>query len=210
MEPGNYPDPVREAIGRGTSRVVQIASSVVTAAQVLVYLSRSYVNARRDNGPAAVLVRDAQQRAERAAAQASLAAIGEPGWLEDADLNRAIQAWGAVMPYADQSLPWHDPSAATAMRKAEERLRVLHPTAMARYDQLRSEGADPAGAMLQAVPLFGYPPGPRRTLPPQPWEQDFPLQIEHVLAATARNDAAASPPATPAVPAPAPRPRPQP
>jgi hypothetical protein len=232
MEQETYPDPIREAIGHGMSRVVQVASSVVTAAQVMVYLSRDYVNARRENGHAVALGLVAQQRAEHAAAQASLAAIRDPRWLQDADLNRTIQAWGAIMPYADRSLPWHHHSAATAMRQAEERLRVLHPTAMARYDQLRSEGADPANAMLQAVPLFGHPPGPRvapstapsrspdigdpvtsaRSGPAQadvggavavpPWEQDFPLRIGEVLAATAGKGTAAPERGKPAVPAP--------
>ena len=52
----------------------------------------------------------------------------------------AGRAWGAAAPYADT-----DPEAASALRRAEERLRVLHPYAMARYDRLRAEGAAPAG-----------------------------------------------------------------
>jgi hypothetical protein len=214
MEPDNYPDPIREALGHGMTRVIQVASSVVTGAQVLVRLSRDQAIARRQSGDAELLAAAAQRRAEQAAARAGRAAIRDPGWLEDADLNRTIQAWGAVMPYADPSLPWHHHSAATAMRQAEERLRVLHPTAMARYDQLRSEGADPSQAMIETVPLFGYPPGPRgasSTLPKRslttgstitpnkpgpvqadtgaavtapPWEKDFPLSIGDVLATT--------------------------
>lgn len=232
MEQDSYPDAGREALGDGMSRVVQVASSVVTAAQVLVYLSRDYVNARRENGPARALALIARQRAERTAAGAVLDAAREPGWLDNADLNRAIEAWAAIMPYADWSLPWHHHSAATAMRQAEERLRVLHPAAMARYDQLRSEGADPAGAMLQAVPLFGHPPAahgaapaplPRSlaiggtVTPPQPGparagagdaaaarpcEQDFPQRIGDVLAAAAGKDTAAPALAKPKVPAP--------
>src|SRR5262249_55863085 len=153
MEQDTYPDPVREALSHGMTRVIQVASSVVTGAQALVYLSRDHAIARRQTGDAALLAAAAQRRAEQAAARTGLAAIRDPGWLNDADLNRPIQVWAAIMPYADPSLPWHHHSAATAMRQAEERLRVLHPTAMARYDQLCSEGADPAHAMIQAVPL---------------------------------------------------------
>ena len=221
MEQDSYPDPIREALGHGMSRVVQVASSVVTAAQVLVYLSRDYVNARRENGPAAALALIAHPYDEQTIGGVGLADIRDPAWLDTADLNNAVKAWAAVMPYADRSLPWHHHSAAIAMRRAEERLRELHPTAMARYDLLRSEGTDPASAMIQAVPLFGYPAAAQRapsisaqqspsidgtvTAPPlsaaqaeaaetaaaPPWTQDFPLPISEVLAATASSNTAA-------------------
>ena len=54
-----------------------------------------------------------------------------------------------------------DPAAASSMRKSEERLRTLYPFAMARYDRLRAEGAEPLGAMREASPLFGYHPHAR-------------------------------------------------
>lgn len=176
MEQDSYPDPVREARGHGMNRMVQVASSVVTAAQVLVYLSRAYVSARRENGHAGALALIEQRRAEHTAGLVGVAAVRYPGWLQDADLNRTIQAWAAIMPYADRSLPWHHHVAAKGMRLAEERLRVLHPAAMGRYDQLRSEGADPAFAMLQAVPLFAHPPaapGSAATPLPQSLEIGF-------------------------------------
>lgn len=47
-----------------------------------------------------------------------------------------------------------DSGAAAALRKSEERLRTLHPYAMARYDRLREEGASPIDAMREAAPLF--------------------------------------------------------
>ena len=62
------------------------------------------------------------------------------------------------MPYADRAVPWYEPAAATAMRKCEERLRDLHPHAMARYDRLRADGMGPAEAMREAAPLFTRPP----------------------------------------------------
>jgi hypothetical protein len=232
MEPESYPDPIREAIGHGMNRVVQVASSVVTAAQVLVYLSRDYVNARRENGRAAALALTGQLRAEHTATGVGRAAVRDPSWLDNADLSSTIQAWGAMMPYADWSLPWHHHAAGAAMRKAEERLRVLHPTAMARYDMLRSEGTDPASAMIQAAPLFGYPadgheapsaPAQRTlaiggtvTADPSgnaqadataaaavpPWQQDFPWPIGEVLAATASTDTTSPHLDMPKVPAP--------
>ena len=47
------------------------------------------------------------------------------------------------------------------MRKSEERLRTLHPFAMARYDRLRAEGAEPLDAMRESAPLFDYRPDAR-------------------------------------------------
>ncbi len=35
---------------------------------------------------------------------------------------------------------------------------MLHPHAMTRYDRLRREGHEPADAMRETAPLFGYPP----------------------------------------------------
>src|SRR5262245_53262207 len=61
------------------------------------------------------------------------------------------------MPYSDRAVPWYEPTAATAMRKCEERLRDLHPYAMARYDRLRADGMSPAEAMREAAPLFARP-----------------------------------------------------
>ena len=47
------------------------------------------------------------------------------------------------------------------MRKSEQRLRTLHPFAMARYDRLRAEGASPLDAMRDAAPLFARHPHAR-------------------------------------------------
>ena len=47
------------------------------------------------------------------------------------------------------------------MRKSEQRLRTLHPFAMARYDRLRADGAEPLDAMREAAPLFGNHPDAR-------------------------------------------------
>ncbi len=47
------------------------------------------------------------------------------------------------------------------MRQSEERLRTLHPFAMARYDRLRSQGAGSLDAMREAAPLFGLHPHAR-------------------------------------------------
>lgn len=228
MEPQTHPDPFADAASHGIQRVVQIASSAATAAQVLVYLKRDRARTRAQMDERDSRAQAAQMRAERAAARAHLAAIGNPSSLPNADLGQAAQVWGLSMPYADPATPWYDPSGAAVMRRAEQRLRVLHPTAMARYDRLRSEGAEPAEAMRQAAPMFGYPPrahnppytpprslsaakpatsarsdaGPSPARAAQPWRQDFPLPIGQVLAATVSKDNATPSRAEPTVPAP--------
>jgi hypothetical protein len=158
METETHPDPFQDAMSHGLHRAVQVASCTVTAAQVYVHQKRAQarVIAERDHRTRRAL--GAQARADRDAARAGWAPVLDPGWLRQADLFQVTRAWGAAMPFADRAVPWYEPAAATAMRKCEERLRVLHPYAMARYDRLRSDGMGPADAMREAAPLFAGPP----------------------------------------------------
>ncbi|ETK32679.1 hypothetical protein [Microbispora sp. ATCC PTA-5024] len=58
-----------------------------------------------------------------------------------------------------------EPTAEAAIRKCEERLRKLHPHAMADYDRLRTNGADRLEVLRQAAPSFSPDtrgPAPRR------------------------------------------------
>jgi hypothetical protein len=158
METETHPDPFQDAMSHGLHRAIQVASCAVTAAQVYVHQKRAQamVVAERDHRTRRAL--GAQARADRDAARAGWAPVLDPGWLRQADLFQVTRAWGAAMPYADRAAPWYEPAAATAMRKCEERLRVLHPHAMARYDRLRSDGMGPADAMREAAPLFADSP----------------------------------------------------
>jgi len=161
MEPAHHPDPFQDALSQGLHRALQVASSVVTGAQVYRYLRQTQARAVAERDERGRRSLDAQIRAERDAARSGWAPALDPGWLRRADLFQAAQAWGAAMPYADRATPWYEPAAATAMRKCEERLRLLHPYAMARYDRLRGEGMGPAEAMREAAPLFGQAPHAR-------------------------------------------------
>jgi len=158
MDSGNHPDPVSEAMSHGLQRAVQVASSVMTGAQIYVHLKRiqARVVAERDRNVRRALA--AQISGDSAAARASWAPALDPDWLRQASLFQAAQAWGAAMPYADRAVPWYEPAAAAAMRVCEERLRDLHPHAMARYDRLRRDGTGPADAMREAAALFGQAP----------------------------------------------------
>ncbi len=61
----------------------------------------------------------------------------------------AMAAWQAALPFSAQ---YRD--AARAAGRAEDRLKVLHPDAMARYAALRN-GLDPVAAMREVAPLIG-------------------------------------------------------
>jgi len=161
MEAETHPDPFREATTHGLQRVMQVASFAGTAAQVYVYHQQTQARAAADKDERARRALQAQIRAERDAARAGWSPALDPQWLRNADLHDTAQAWGAAMPYADRNAPWYEPTAAAAMRKSEERLRDLHPFAMARYDRLRTDGLGPAEAMRETATLFALSPRAR-------------------------------------------------
>ena len=152
MEPDQHPDPFQDAMQHGLQRAVQVASCAVTAAQVYLYQQKAQARLAAERDERASRALSAQIRADRDAARAGWAPALDPDWLRHADLFQAARAWGAAMPYADRNVPWYEPAAATAMRKTEDRLRELHPYAMARYDRLRADGMSPAEAMREAAP----------------------------------------------------------
>jgi len=153
-----YPDPLPEAIHHSLHRALQIGAAAATAAQAYAYHHKTQARAVSERDERTRRALNSQVRAERDAARTGWAPALDPRWLRQADLLDTARAWGAAMPYADRDVPWYEPSAATAMRKCEDRLRDLHPYAMARYDRLRAEGAGPADAMREAAPLFAYAP----------------------------------------------------
>jgi len=161
MEAETHPDPFREAVNHGLARAMQVASFAGTAAQVFVYHQKTQARAAAEQDERARRALLAQTRAEREAGRSGWSPALDPRWLRDASLHDTARAWGAALPYADRNVPWYEPAAATAVRKAEERLRHLHPFAMARYDRLRADGLAPGEAMLQTAPLFALRPRAR-------------------------------------------------
>lgn len=158
MDPQTHPDPFHDAMSHGLQRFVQVASSAVTGAQAYAYLQRAHARTLAERDERARRAIAEHIRAERDTARARWAPALDRRWLRQADLLQTARAWGGAMPYADPSAPWHEPEAAAAMRNCEERLRDLHPTAMARYDRLRGEGLAPAEAMREAAFMFAYAP----------------------------------------------------
>ena len=150
------PDPFGEALSHSSQRGAQMISLAAAAAEVAAR-RKALRNARktaRDEQALRVL-RD-EQRAVHEQARAGWAPAHDPRWLNQADLLQTARTWGAAAAYAGA-----DPVAASAMRKSEDRLRQLHPFAMARYDRLRGEGASPLDAMAGAAPLFTREPHAR-------------------------------------------------
>lgn len=153
----SYPDPFQEAIQHGLQRALQIGASAATAAQVYAYHQKSQARGASERDAHTRRVLNAQTRAEHDAARADWSPALDPQWLRQADVMSTARAWGSAMPYADRDVPWYEPTAATAMRKSEDRLREHHPYAMAHYDRLRAQGTPPAAAMAEAAPLFARP-----------------------------------------------------
>lgn len=161
MDATSHPDPVGDAFGKAEQRAVQLASLVGASTQVVMYVRGFQARAAAERDDRVRRALQAQIRAERDAARAGWAPALDPDWLRRAGLLDAGRTWGQAVPYADRNVPWYEPSAAAALRSSEERLRDLHPYAMAWYDRLRDNGAGPLDAMREALPLFTRHPRPQ-------------------------------------------------
>jgi hypothetical protein len=151
-----YPDLFGDALSYSSQRMAQLASLVTAAATV-----EARRKTRRNAAKTIRSERDLrelhdQERAAYQLARAGWAAARDPRFMDQADLLQAARVWSAAAAYADA-----DPEAADAVRTCEERLRVLHPYAMAWYDRLRSEGTAPLDAMREALPMFARAPHAR-------------------------------------------------
>jgi hypothetical protein len=165
----HHGDPVGEAFSYSSQKAAQFISMAGAAYEIAA--RRKAIRAARDTARTQQQLQAAeeQEKVLREAARARWAPALNPQWLAQADLVQAGHVWGAAATYAN-----HDPQAAAALRKAEERMRVLHPYAMARYDRLRYEGARPLEAMQNAIYLFaresharpGQPAAPRPVIEP--------------------------------------------
>ncbi len=151
-----YPDLFGDALSYSSQRMAQLASLVTAAATVAARRKAQRNAAKTIRSERALRELHDQERAAYELACAGWAAARDPRFLDQADLLQAARTWSAAAAYADA-----DPEAADAVRRCEERLRVLHPYAMAWYDRLRREGATPLDAMREALPLFARAPHAR-------------------------------------------------
>lgn len=150
MDPSEvYPDLLGQAVSHSSQRLAQMGSLLASWAVV-----EARRKERRNAAKAARSQQELEKLREQERAAYELARAGwapalDRKWLAQADLLQTARTWSAAAAYADA-----DPSAASAASRCEERLRALHPYAMAWYDRLRGEGAGRFDAMREAVPLF--------------------------------------------------------
>ncbi|MFF4128342.1 hypothetical protein ACFYYP_32870 [Microbispora rosea] len=149
MDGEHYDDPMREALGRAAGRTAQLTSLLAVAVQVGVDIARRRAEIAEARDLAARRELERQAHAVRQAARARWAPVHDARWLGEADLLDVGRIWSAAVPHAVD-----DPTAEAAVRKCEERLRKLHPHAMAEYDRLRADGISRLEAMRQAAPSF--------------------------------------------------------
>ena len=163
MDPSEvYPDLLGQAVSHSSQRLAQMGS--LLASWVVVEARRKE---RRNAAQTAQSQRELEMLREQERAAYKLARAGwapalDRKWLAQADLLQTARAWSAAAAYADA-----DPEAASAASRSEERLRTLHPYAMAWYDRLRTEGAGRFDAMREAIPLFARAPNARPGGPQQ-------------------------------------------
>ena len=151
-----YSDLLGDALSSSSQRLAQLVSLVTAAATVEARRKAQRNAAKTIRGERALRELQDQERAAYELARAGWAPARDPRFLDQADLLQAARAWSAAAAYGDA-----DPQAADAVRKCEQRLRVLHPYAMAWYDRLRGKGAAPLDAMREALPLFARAPHAR-------------------------------------------------
>jgi hypothetical protein len=151
-----YPDLYGDALSYSSQRMAQLASLVTAAATVEARRKARRNAAKTIRSERELRELQDQERAAYELARAGWAPARDPRFLAQADLLQAARTWSAAVAYADA-----DPEAADAVRRCEQRLRVLHPYAMAWYDRLRSDGAAPLDAMREALPLFDRAPHAR-------------------------------------------------
>jgi hypothetical protein len=151
-----YPDLFGDALSISSQRLAQLASLLTAAATVEARRKAQRNAAKTIRSEQALRELRDQERAAYKLARAGWAPALDRRFLDQADLLQAARAWSAAAAYADA-----DPEAADAVRRCEQRLRALHPYAMAWYDRLRSDGAAPHDAMREALPLFARAPHAR-------------------------------------------------
>ncbi len=156
MDPATHPEPFEQAIGHAAQRSAQLASVVMAAAQVFARYRAHQEQQQAEADERSARALRGQQRADYQQGRLGWAPALDPRWLAQADLPQTARAWGAAAPFAGT-----DPAAASALRRCEDRLRHLHPYAMARYDRLRGDGMHPIEAMRETVPLFTREPNVR-------------------------------------------------
>ena len=157
MDPSDvYPDLLGQGFSHSSQRLAQMGSLLASWAVVEARRKERRNAAKTARSQRELETLREQERAACKLARAGWAPALDRKWLAQADLVQTARTWSAAAAYADA-----DPGAAAAASRSEERLRTLHPYAMAWYDRLRAEGAGRFDAMREAIPLFARAPHAR-------------------------------------------------
>lgn len=124
------------------AKVAQAMAVAVQVAEVVLRLRSQKAASREAQAKQLAGAEKAQRTAHYAADRITWSRTSEPRWLQDASIPDLGRAWGAATGWADT-----DPAAARAADRVEDRLRVIDPDSMSRYDQARASGADRMTAM---------------------------------------------------------------
>jgi hypothetical protein len=147
-----HPDPFGHATSEAGRKVAELFTVASLAGQAW-----ARARARRAAGdPAGPGDAPDLAAADLEAARAAWAPALDRGWLADAGLVDVARAWRAAADWEHA-----DPAARAAADLAEERMRQIHPYAMARFDARRAAGQPRTEAMVATVPDFALHPRPR-------------------------------------------------
>jgi hypothetical protein len=154
MNESSYPDLLEDAATAAVQQAIEYASIAAALGRGFIRYRLTRERERELLDAQARAAAQAQLEADKAAARARWAPGNDPDWIGEATLLDTATVWCAAVPHADADTAAFDETALSAVRACEDRLRQLHPHAMARYDRLRDDGQDPVTAMREAAPLF--------------------------------------------------------
>jgi hypothetical protein len=149
MSGQHYAEPEAE----GAARAAQLAAMSVTVLEAVARLRAQRTAERAEADERMAAATRAERIADHAAARVAWSPAYDSDWLRRASTEALGRVWAAAEPWSHT-----DPNAARAVERGVARLHVLHPEAMAAYQQRLANGADAATAMREAAPLFERPP----------------------------------------------------
>lgn len=142
------------AIGDTTQTAAQLATIVATAAQTMARMRARQLETDRASDQAATNAERAALRSEHAASRLTWNPAFERSFRTSASAAEAAHVWAAAQPWVER-----DSTAQEAVRRAQERLGVLHPELMVGYQQSLADGMEPVDAMVEATVALTRSPG---------------------------------------------------
>lgn len=165
------------------AKVAQAMAVAVQVAEAVLRLRSQKAASREAQAKQLAGAEKAQRTAHYAADRLTWSRTSEPRWLQDASIPDLGRAWGAATGWADT-----DPAAARAADRVEDRLRVIDPDSMSRYDQARASGGDRMTAMRDVfAQRTGDSAAERRIFVGDPARADDSSAVADGVAASATN-----------------------